>query len=475
MQYISDYFTRLWWGETLTPVSKQVEVPMESLHKSVMLIDKSAYEKLLSSEIITPTSKTSLNPYDLASSNLEESRTSVCSFDPNFYDALIDSLLAGLSEEYTNLSQSQLAEVSLSDLGLSFLKEFDNVVKEPIIIMVDNVIPSLQEGVSIFSDIPSPPTFTSMLEPCFKAALIAPDDKVEDSTQTCANQMEKVQIRLTTIPPPPPGLPPLIQVNPTAAKHNHFSTQIQLQAQKKIQALRDVDPIESQLVQELNDFQRLINRLVDKFGNNPVFLVKYPALIKSYLDELKLSNSVEDLTESRLYNTETSKYIVNFCKKYPENYAAHTRLRALLKENLQKLKQLTSGQVKKQEELNTCLDQHKTRIDNAKLAQAEQNFATKQKEWLSFLPHKQFKNTLSTVKLMKLWSALMTAAGGFDQRYSIKECEDLRLPIAKFNQFRKQVKHATDLEQLNALTNDYQFWSMHFVSHLPEGFVKRTY
>lgn len=391
-----------------------------------------------------------------------EANSSKVVVEAKFLSQQSQSLLQGIHKEKAQLPTCDSGGLQPS-LTASFLEEFEKVIQAPTVIFGAKGN-SFWEEMALTKVPESTDAGQGDIEDGLVVRNIIPNKEVTETFSTPGT--------VGSVPPPPPGEAPRLNIA-TSRKISQRTVMDQVVevAQRKNAAF---DPKVWAMEQDIYKLQRTIKNLMINHQENPIFLIKYPDLISSFLKGIETSSSMEDLTESRQFNDETSDKIVAFHQQFCSNSAVKTKLHALLKESLQELQALAVNQKKKNEEaIKAFATSHAfgRAAQQRAMADDEGDFATRKERWLSKLPHKLFKQGLSQMKKVRLLSALSTpAVYPLTKQYAIKVVEDLDRPIRDYIVFRKQVKHCVDEEQLNALKKDFNFWTELFVNHLPNDF-----
>lgn len=281
-------------------------------------------------------------------------------------------------------------------------------------------------------------------------------------------------------PSPPPGPAPLFNL-PIPTEQSLIDLKAELQQQiENMQQQEKIgqNDVHFSLKEEILEIERLIERIISKFNDHPIFLQKYMLLLKSIHAELKCNDNLEDsistLTDSRQFNKDTSSKISLFTKTFKGNIDAQIALLGILKKSIKQLQQISSAKRNDRLAFQLALAAHSEVIKASELLKANHIFEKTKQEWLRLLPSEQFNSPLKISKKAALYGALrMTEAFGSQGRYPLESMEDLEKPLKAFIAFKEAVLQTATSEQLEGLKEEFEFWTTHFVRHLPAGFDRQ--
>jgi hypothetical protein len=251
--------------------------------------------------------------------------------DAEFYNRQSDLLLQSIHEEEKAILSSGEQGPSLT---ASFLDELKKVVKSPTVIIGSKDLP-------IWGD----------LLPMEDEKRGAVEHPAVQKYAFSSQPLEEVAIPLAfaTCPPPPSGRPP-IRAAIVPATNNSQATLHEQIVKAAIQKRAAYNPESWAMDQEISKLEKTIKSLMHEHQENPIFLIKYPALINSFLKGMEESSSMDELTESQQFNVETAEKIVSFHAKFCSDSGVKEKLKTLLKDSMLEYQKLAAIQKKKSRE-----------------------------------------------------------------------------------------------------------------------------
>lgn len=205
---------------------------------------------------------------------------------------------------------------------------------------------------------------------------------------------------------------------------------------------------------------------------------------KSFVDELRgqlaFADEGEDFSFEKTAECEHFEALFNSIQSFIKNDSTQIDFVAkTLKQMKKMMKEDLAANAKANKKHLDEVHAHEQRIQAANRQQDEAIFQKQQKEWLMHLPAAQFIG-LPEIKGRAL-------ARSLDQETFLREAErskeedlkfkdfDIREILEAFIDFKASIESAENIEELEKLNSQYQFWQKNFVNLLPAGYDRQVY